>query len=141
MEFKVGKALAIALAGMLCMACASSVAKGKAPAASYPDYSRELSAGILSGKPVKGLSRFAQVKGRFLVLDLAALDSDRPGPVQVEIFDIRGSLLFSKSFPSLAGQAGIEIPLSRISRHGGLCLMRLKSSLELKTQMLWLPTP
>ena len=36
MEFKVGKAVAIALAGMLCMACASSLAKGKAPVASYP---------------------------------------------------------------------------------------------------------
>jgi hypothetical protein len=74
-------------------------------------------------------------------LDLAALDSRRAGPVRVEIFDIAGSLLFSERFPSSAGQAGIEIPLSRISRHGGLCLMRLGSSSELKTQKLWLPSP
>lgn len=110
-------------------------------AATYPDYTRELSAGILSGKAVKGLPRFAHVKGRFLVVDLAALDSHRAGPVHVEIFDIQGSLLFSKSYPALAGQAGIEIPLSRISPLGGLRLMVLKSSLEQKTQKLWLPSP
>ena len=109
--------------------------------ASYPDYTRELSAGIRSAKAAKGVSPFARVKGRFLVLDLTALNSDRPGPVQVEIFDIRGSLLFSKTIPSSAGRAGVEVPLSRISRNGGLCLLRLKSSFELKTQMLWLPTP
>lgn len=110
-------------------------------ASTYPDYSKELSAGILSAKPVRGLSPFAHVKGRFLVLDLDALNTDGGGPVQVEIFDIRGSLLFSKRIASPAGQAGVEIPLSRISRHGGLCLMRLKSSLGLDTQMLWLPSP
>ena len=110
-------------------------------AATYPDYSKELSAGILSAKPVKGLSSFAHVKGRFLVLDLAALNPDRAGPVEMEVFDIRGALLFSKRIPASAGRAGIEIPLSRISPHGGLCLMRLKSSVGLNTQMLWLPSP
>jgi hypothetical protein len=112
-----------------------------ASAGPYPDYTREISAGILTSQPKKALSRLARVVGRFLVLDLAALDSRRAGPVRVEIFDIAGSLLFSERFPSSAGQAGIEIPLSRISRHGGLCLMRLSSTPELKTQKLWLPAP
>jgi hypothetical protein len=112
-----------------------------ASAGPYPDYTREISAGILTSQPKKALSHLARVVGRFLVLDLAALDSRRAGPVRVEIFDIAGSLLFSERFPSSAGQAGIEIPLSRISRHGGLCLMRLGSSSELKTQKLWLPSP
>ncbi|KRC36736.1 MULTISPECIES: hypothetical protein [unclassified Lysobacter] len=36
MEIKVEKAVAAALAGVLCMACTSAIAKGKAPAARYP---------------------------------------------------------------------------------------------------------
>ncbi|WP_156087683.1 hypothetical protein [Lysobacter sp. Root667] len=36
MEFKVDKAIAIVLAGVLCMACAPSVAKGKVASAHYP---------------------------------------------------------------------------------------------------------
>lgn len=36
MNHRIGKAIAIALAVMLCMACASSMAKGKPTAARYP---------------------------------------------------------------------------------------------------------
>ena len=36
MEFKVSNATAMAMAGMLCMACAASVAKGKVATARYP---------------------------------------------------------------------------------------------------------
>jgi hypothetical protein len=111
-----------------------------AAAGPYPDYTREVSAGILAAPAKKGLSRFARIQGRFLVLDLAALDSHRSGSVQVEIFDIAGSRLFSERFPLPAGKTGIEIPLSRISGRGGLCLMRLKTAAELKPQKLWLPS-
>jgi hypothetical protein len=112
-----------------------------ASAGPYPDYTREISAGILGAPAKKGLSRYARVKGRFLVLDVAALDSHGAGPVRIDIFDIAGSLLFSERFTLSAGQAGIEIPLSRISGHGGLCLLRVNSFQELKTQKLWLPSP
>ncbi|KRA75936.1 hypothetical protein ASD78_08235 [Lysobacter sp. Root667] len=36
MEIKVGKAAVVVLAGVICMACTSVIAKGKAPAARYP---------------------------------------------------------------------------------------------------------
>jgi hypothetical protein len=113
--------------------------------AAYPDYTRELAAGIVSARQEKARSPLARVKGRVLLLefpqarDLAARNSDKAGTVQVEIFDIAGSLLYSESFPASAGKAGIEIPLSRVSSRGGLCLLRFKSSLGPMTQKIWLP--
>ncbi|MEO6095184.1 MAG: hypothetical protein ABIW76_05755 [Fibrobacteria bacterium] len=113
-------------------------------AAAYPDYTRELSAGILSAQSAKGLSPSARVKGSFLIItiqDLAALKSDRVGSVEMEIFDITGSLHYSERISWSAGQTDVAIPLSRISRHGGLFLMRFNSSHRLMTQKLWLPSP
>lgn len=106
----------------------------------YPDYSREISSGILGAPAKKGLSRFARIEGRFLVLDLAVLDPHRSGAVQVEIFDVAGALLYAGKYAPSAGEARIAIPLGGISRRGGLCLMRVRTLLELKTQKLWLPS-
>jgi hypothetical protein len=109
------------------------------PMAQYADYSKEISAGILAPSKRTSFSSFAQIKGPLLMVNLAAILAQPYGSTELQVYDLKGALIFSRNLADFAQQGFVAIPLNQITGQGGLSIIQIKSKVGTFRQKLVLP--
>jgi len=106
---------------------------------SYADYSKDLSAGILSKVNPNRSARFARVHGPWLILEMALVNPSLQGKVQVEIYSLNGMLIHSQSSNLSSTQTSIELPIDNMRLRNGLYLVQVKSAMAQYRQKIMIP--
>ncbi len=98
------------------------------PAASeYKDYSKE-PASIETAKKTQSKTQFAKFNGLALILDLTGLSEELRGELQLEIYDLSGSLVYSNTLKGNNKTNIIEIPTAQFAYRNGLHIIKLNTN-------------
>jgi hypothetical protein len=73
------------------------------------------------------------------MVNLAAILAQPYGSTELQVYDLKGALIFSRNLADFAQQGFVAIPLNQITGQGGLSIIQIKSKVGTFRQKLVLP--